>query len=173
MIGGELNGIRYGLPYSLTLIHLVLDENAAVTQEEDYSFAAILERELTLALPLEDNMQMRELLLSQLLAAEDGLEENPPLPDLLSALEELFAFYEFAFSMGLIIPLEEGGQSASAWLSTSDEYLRSLASDESLGFAPIPNRSGSESALVDAWYWVLPNAREGAGNRSRSNLCFG
>ena len=29
---------------------------------------------------------------------------------------------------------------------------------DTLGFAPIPSSQGAELALVDAWYWVLPNA---------------
>ncbi len=158
LAGGELNGVRYGLPYGLILTHLIYDAEKVPTGTVDFSYAAILERGQSIALPLEKSVPIRELLVAQYAAAREIVDADLAQPYQPAALEELFAFYEFAFSLGIVVSLADGEPGASAWLTTSDEYLRRRADGDTLGFAPIPSIQGAELALVDAWYWVLPNA---------------
>ena len=93
----------------------------------DFSYAAILERGQSIALPLEESVPIRELLVAQYAAAREIVDANLAQPYQPAALEELFAFYEFAFSLGIVVSLADGEPGASAWLTTSDEYLRRRA----------------------------------------------
>ena len=158
LVGGELNGARFGLPYSLILTHLVYDAETTTSEASNFSYAAILERNQPIELPLEESALIRELLVTQYLSAREMMGADSAQPYLPAALEELFAFYEFAFSLKIILSQADVEQRASAWLTTSDEYLRRRAKGDLLGYAPIPSSRGNELALVDAWYWVLPNA---------------
>ena len=71
LVGGELNGARFGLPYSLILTHLVYDAETTTSEASNFSYAAILERNQPIELPLEESALIRELLVTQYLSARE------------------------------------------------------------------------------------------------------
>ena len=164
----ELDEVIYGIPNNLILTHFVFDMETIPADTRVFSFTGIIENEINFRLSLGESTQIRELLVSQLMLAQSELQGDPDELNLV-ALEELFSFYEYSFSLGLILTEEDSDQQASAWKASSSEYLHATAKGEKLGYAPIPNRSGSELAWIDAWYWVLPSAKV---NRHPASIDF-
>lgn len=158
LVKGEDNGRLYGIPYAITLTHLAYDSGLDREPPLIFSYADILDNEVSIAYPLEDNMVMRDILITQLSNSDEILNEDFNSSELLAALEEVYTFYETATSSGIIFSSQEEEPDDSAEVVTSDEFLQRDREGNTIRFAPIPNQSGVEMALVDTWYWVLPKA---------------
>ena len=158
LVKGEDNGRLYGIPYAITLTHLAYDSGLDREPLSIFSYADILDKEVSIAYPLEDDVVMREILIAQLSNSDEILNEDPNSAELLAALEEIYTFYESATSSGIIFNSQDGEPVDSAEVVTSDEFLQRVKEGNIIRFAPIPNQSGMEMALVDTWYWVLPKA---------------
>ena len=158
LVKGEDNGRLYGIPYAITLTHLAYDSGLDREPPLIFSYEDILDKEVSIAYPLEDDMVMREILITQLSNSDEILNEDANSAELLAALQEIFTYYETATASGIIFNSQDEEPDNSAKVITSDEFLQRVREGNTIRFAPIPNQSGMEMALVDTWYWVLPKA---------------
>ena len=154
---GEMDGQFYGIPFRFSLIHLH-HRFAEPANEMVFSYAEILERHTPIVLPMQDDSFLRKLLLAQLFDAEEIRSEEPTAEEWIVALEEIFGFYELATAQGLFAAAPDDARAESAAFIQSDDYLIARAEDARNLFAPIPNRRGTELAVTDTWFWVLPKS---------------
>ena len=154
----EDNERLYGIPYAITLTHLAYESELTQELPLVFSYVDILDKEVHIVYPFEENMLMREVLITQISNSVEILNEDPNSVEMLAALEEIYTFYETAKSSEIILNSQDERPDDSAEFVTSDEFLQQVREGNTISFAPIPNQSGMEIALVDSWYWVLPKA---------------
>lgn len=165
---GQNEDIQYGLPYLITLNHMVY--NSAHFESPPATFADILTAKPQLLFPAGVNEQaVNDFLLSQYLAAGGYLTDtnnNPALDE--TIVTAIYAFYEEAliegiYDNGLLNYTVVGGylerisslENAVAFVDSST-YLRERnrrlsATEVSFIITQTPTRF----SLLDGWVWVL------------------
>lgn len=167
---GRVDGVLYGLPYTIEVQHLAYSGERLNTAD----FDSVLADELTLVFPAGATNTVSDVLLAQYREAADLLDD-PLLTIEPDPLRAVFSFYEGAVDAGLIdttvleyaSPEEYADQLVSgdmAGVVTSSLYLDLLDSGAELNYAPIPTLSGAGATVVDGWMWVIttPDGAEGA-----------
>lgn len=164
---GQVNGDLYGIPYLLTLQHLVYRPLETPSDDNDWSFEGVLTRDQALTFAANRNNGINDVLLLQYIANGGTNNENRELILDTEALAPIFDFYEAAVNAGIISAdiLDYNNTSAytEAFLNgeintaifNSSQYLEMLATDNTLAIAPIPTIDGSNIIFMDAWVWVV------------------
>lgn len=156
----------YGLPYLLDL-YLYAYRETETAAPETWTFDAVLERGMTMAIPSFRANGMADILWLQYSTAGGELPENGVLELNPLAVAQVLNFYERLVEAQLIPP-------GTVDFATPADYLELLASgrfdtgivntaiirslldaDPPLHFAAIPTFSGEPVTLVDGWMWVM------------------
>lgn len=160
---GRVEGVLYGLPYTVEVEHLV-GQGVAPWMAD---FAALLNSDLPMVFPAGAPNTVSDVLLAQYREAAGTLNEVG-LRIVYDPLRSVFASYEQAVSAGLIDPavldyttpsdyaeLILSGERAGVLPSTLYLALRQREGGAALTYAPIPTLSGAGTTVVDGWMWVI------------------
>lgn len=163
---GQIDGELYGVPYLLTLPHIVYRPQAEV-EYDSWTNEAVLERGQPFLFPAGRATGISDVLLLQYLAA-GGI--RPASGDLVlnpDALESTLEFYATARSDGLIdetaLNYVSPGDYMDVFLSgevnvavfSSSDYLLMRSENATLRAAPIFTETGEPTTLLDGWMWVM------------------
>lgn len=164
---GTAGGTLYGLPYTLTVSHMVyapVDDNRI----ESWRFADLLADETPFRFPAARTNSISDMLLLQYIAAGGSLLDIAENNINAAALFDTFAFYDQAVATGMIDPLVLEYTTPfdyfDDWLTntpqtpallTSTMYLSLADTGATFTVGPIPSSSGEAMGVVDGWMWVL------------------
>jgi ABC-type glycerol-3-phosphate transport system substrate-binding protein len=162
----EVSGVLMGVPFLVDLQHFVYLPQPDV----DYTgwrFEDVLARGLPMQFAGNANVGVNPVLYVQYLAAGGSTDEQGILQYDAVALRQVLEFYEAARAAGIIdeqtllftSPLQYGAALATAgerqWGALASQYLRALAFEPALRFAPVPTSDGTPRAVLEGWCWVL------------------
>lgn len=163
---GQIDGEMYGIPYMLSLQHLVYRPQPDVTYE-GWSFEELLARDQGFVFPAAQTTGISEVLLLQYLAAGGSLSREGILQLDEDALLATLEFYEAASDAALVtgftlnyleqadyLPDFRAGEIDTAVFNTH-EYLSLLTQEPELRAAPIPTVDGGPAAILNGWVWVV------------------
>lgn len=170
LLFGQVNDVTYGIPYLLTVDHMIYDPTVYTippTRLQDY-----LTQSVPILFPSSHGADeaVNRFLLSQYLAAGGDLVNEEGTPSLnIDIVEEILNFYAMALDAELFNP------SLSYENSTSISYREQIPRNPTLiafvnsrtfmidrprrladyAVAPLPTLNGAPFTLVDGWLWVL------------------
>ncbi|MCE2489375.1 MAG: extracellular solute-binding protein [Anaerolineae bacterium] len=162
---GRTNGQLYGLPWLLSLQHMVWSPQRR--DQPPASFAALLEAGTRFAIPAAAPALMNDLLLAQYLAGGGQLPTSTERPEDVDAWLQTLQFYELALAQALLDPAVTGYDATADYVGPlligdldaavidSADWLALEAEGASLGYGPIPTMDGSRTATLEGWMWVL------------------
>ncbi|MBK8027629.1 MAG: extracellular solute-binding protein [Chloroflexi bacterium] len=164
---GSVDGDLYALPFTIDVSHLALGPQQEMAgSESDWTFEAVLEREISFRFPAGRTGIASETFLAQYRAAA-GAFNTDAMPVDAEALEAVYRFYEEALAAG-IVPANVLDYAASsdyidqvlsgavtAGVLSSTTYLTLRDSGTVLDYAPLPTLDGVPTTLVDGWMWVI------------------
>jgi ABC-type glycerol-3-phosphate transport system substrate-binding protein len=162
---GRTDDQLYGLPYLLDL-YLYAFRNEGEPPSRNSSFAAVIDRGQTFALPAVHANGIADILWVQYAAAGGTLSDSDSELTR-TAVSAVLSFYEQLAQANLIAP-------GSSDYARPDEYADALASgrilsgivntatlrqladaDPPLRYGSVPTSSGEPATLVDGWMWVI------------------
>ncbi len=164
---GTVDGVRYGLPYTLDALHLAyLPETDAPPTTLSWRFEDVLAREQHFIFPAGRAAPLNDTLLAQYRAASaiyagNGLSFDP------DGLRTVLTFYDAAADSGIIPPevptysasgdylTRITGEERAVGVMSSAPFLAQRAQGVALAFAPLPTHDGSLTTIIDGWMWVL------------------
>ncbi len=167
---GMVDGMLYGLPYAVTVEHLVL--SGGTFPAAALTFDALLAQGLPFLFPAEQNSGLSSLFLSQYYAAGGApLSANSTTVNA-EALRTVLRFYERAVSAGLVdqavldyaSPVDYRfllvETTSAVAVVTSSTYLDLTQEGYTLDYAALPTPDGQPITTVNGWMWVLTSTSE-------------
>lgn len=179
---GEIDGVLYGLPYTLNIYHMVYRVSA--TQQTPLTFTEVIEQQPVYLFPAGAPADNWTLLL-QYRAAEGRLaDENGAAvldrPALLTVLNyyaagvEAGIFDESLLNYASVEDYWDEFVATGVDMAAVDAvtYLRYKNSLHNVGVAPIPTESGAPITALDGWVWVLTTQDPDRQTRARALLSW-
>jgi ABC-type glycerol-3-phosphate transport system substrate-binding protein len=182
---GEINGILYGIPYGLTIHHVIYRQS--VFEEPLLTFSDVLANEPAYLFPAgpAQGSQVSWTVLLQYRATGGHLVDengNPMLER--DPLLTVFQYYEQGVDQGIFdAGLLNYTQFTSYWTSfvAADvnmisidtlTYLSQSDTIQNVGFAPIPTADGVPTTSLDGWMWVLTTQDPDRQSQARTFLSW-
>lgn len=162
---GVVDGALYGLPYALTIQHVIYNNrelpNSAITFDE------VLEAEESFTFPAARATGVNSVFLAQYYAA--GGEPLTATTDSINAdaLLTVLQFYERAVALGVVDSTVLDYTSPEDYrflldadapgvrVVTSSLYLELQRQGGSVRYAPLPTQDGNAATTTTGWLWVL------------------
>ncbi|MBI5957570.1 MAG: extracellular solute-binding protein [Chloroflexi bacterium] len=179
---GEIDGVLYGLPYTLNIYHNVY--RISPSEQVPLTFAGVLEQQPVYLFPA-GALSGNWTLLLQYRAAGGRLVDDSGSSVLdRPALVTVLDYYAKAVEAGIFDPsLLNYADVDGYWdsfVSTgidmaavdSATYLRRKSSLHNVGVTPIPTESGSPVTALDGWVWVLTTQDPDRQTRARAFLSW-
>lgn len=167
----EVGGALMGIPFLVDVQHFVYQPQPGI-EYDSWRFEDVLARGLPVQFAGNTNISINPVLYVQYLAAGGSTDEQGVLQFDAVALRQVLDFYEAARQTDLIdeqtllfsSPLQYSAALATPgdrqWGALASQYLRTLAFEPSLRFAPIPTPDGTLSTVLEGWCWVLVSRDE-------------
>jgi ABC-type glycerol-3-phosphate transport system substrate-binding protein len=164
---GTLDGVRYGLPYTLDALHLAYVPDAALDVPVNWRFVDVLTGSRPFIFPAARAVPMSDTVLTQYRAASSQALNGGSLGFDAEALRVVLDFYDAAVESGIIPPEVTTYSASTDYLAriigderalgvmSSSPFLSQRAQGVPLAFAPLPTHDGSMTTLIDGWMWVL------------------
>jgi ABC-type glycerol-3-phosphate transport system substrate-binding protein len=160
---GNLEGRRYGIPFTLRLLHTAYNEDALTISS--WRFDDLLAENIAWTFPAAPSDGLSSIFLLQYWLAGAGDVSTDSLAFDENALRAVLRYYERASAAELIpmdvLEYDTPERSASALSSdlpavvTSSMALASLLNDQPISFGRIPSPTGEPATLLDGWLWVI------------------
>ena len=165
---GQVDDRFYGLPYLLTMLHYVYLPGDSLSRSADWTFDAVLARDIPFVFPAQRQTGVSETFLLQYLVAGGDLPQPGEVmvlnPD---ALLTVLTFYEqalaaeivteaiFDYSSTLDYQNDLGDGTLPAAVVRANLYLQLREDESAWQMAPVPTVDGEDVSLVDGWMWVM------------------